>query len=189
MKKSTFVSSVLGTIGGIILSIGMVLALVEQFNLFVPGIIIGVVGLLILALIYPIYCKMENKVAKPANKKVVGVTIYTTISCLVMGGGMALVMTMQEQFILGIILGSVGLFMCLGAVIMILNLTGHPLKLSKNKVKAIIAGTLGFILVAVGVGICLPNIGETIMLLGLGLGLVGILICSLTPLIYKYKNN
>ena len=60
MKKSTLVSSVLGIIGGVILSLGMVLALVEQFNLFIPGIVIGVVGLLILALIYPIYCKMEN---------------------------------------------------------------------------------------------------------------------------------
>lgn len=189
MKKSTLVSSVLGIIGGIILALGMVLALVEQFNLFIPGIVIGVVGLLLLALIYPIYCKMENKVSKPINTKVVGVIIYTTISTLIMGGGMSLVLVFPERLVLGIILGSVGLVMCLGATAMILKLTGHPIKLTKEKTGAIIVGSLGFILVGVGVALCLPNIGEPLMLLGLALGLIGIMICALTPVIYKYKNS
>ena len=62
-------------------------------------------------------------------------------------------------------------------------------KNAKEKTGAIVVGLLGFVLVAVGVALCLPNIGKPLMILGLVLGLIGIMVCALTPVIYKYKNS
>ena len=44
MKKSIFVSMISGTIGGILFSLGMCMALIPEWNSFKPGVIMGVAG-------------------------------------------------------------------------------------------------------------------------------------------------
>ena len=112
MKKSSLMSVILGSIGGLLLSIGMVLCLVEGYNL-IAGIIIGAVGLIILALIYPIYCKMENikhEFKKPSKATVVSI-IIGILALIMFGAGMCLVLLKSSVwFIVGIAVGSVGIF-------------------------------------------------------------------------------
>lgn len=45
MKKSTFVSMILGTIGGILFALGMCMALIPEWNAFRPGVIMGALGI------------------------------------------------------------------------------------------------------------------------------------------------
>lgn len=65
-RKATAVSVCLGTVGALILGIGMCCAMVWQGGWFVPGIIIGLVGIAALALAYPLY----NYVTKKEREKV-----------------------------------------------------------------------------------------------------------------------
>ena len=46
MKKSNFVTMILGTIGGILFALGMCMAMIPEWNAFRPGIVMGVIGLI-----------------------------------------------------------------------------------------------------------------------------------------------
>lgn len=65
-KTSVSVSLTIGIIGALILGFGMSCVMVWSENMFVPGIIIGIIGLAIAFLAYPAYKmtlkKMRNKV-------------------------------------------------------------------------------------------------------------------------------
>lgn len=59
--KGTIVASILGVIGAFFLGIGMCCAMVWNGLLFVPGIIIGIIGLIVIAVAYPLYLKITKK--------------------------------------------------------------------------------------------------------------------------------
>lgn len=65
-EKSTMVSIILGVVGALSLGIGMCCAMVWQGMWFIPGIIIGVIGIGIVTLAYPVY----NHVVKKERKKI-----------------------------------------------------------------------------------------------------------------------
>ena len=48
MKKQNFVSLLLGVIGGVLFGLGMCMCLLEEWNAFRPGLILGCAGLLML---------------------------------------------------------------------------------------------------------------------------------------------
>ena len=60
-KKGTMLSIVLGVIGTLILGVGMCCVLVWQNTWFIPGIIIGIVGLAVLSSAYPVYLQVTKK--------------------------------------------------------------------------------------------------------------------------------
>ena len=60
-KKGTMLSIVLGVIGTLILGVGMCCVLVWQNTWFIPGIIIGIIGLAVLSLAYPVYLQVTKK--------------------------------------------------------------------------------------------------------------------------------
>lgn len=59
--KGTIVASILGVIGAFFLGIGMCCTMVWSGLLFVPGIIIGIIGLIVIAAAYPLYLKITKK--------------------------------------------------------------------------------------------------------------------------------
>ena len=61
MKKSSFVALVLGTVSGVLFSLGMCMALLPEWNAFWEGVIFGGVGLLLGLITFLIWCKMEHK--------------------------------------------------------------------------------------------------------------------------------
>ena len=60
-EKGTVISIVLGVLGTLILGLGMSCALVWQGTMFLPGIIIGLAGIGILASAYPVYNHVTRK--------------------------------------------------------------------------------------------------------------------------------
>ncbi len=60
-EKGTVISVILGVLGTLIMGLGMSLAMVWQGVWFVPGIIIGLAGIGILAAAYPVYNHVTRK--------------------------------------------------------------------------------------------------------------------------------
>ena len=60
-QKATMYSIMIGMIGTLILGIGMCCCMVWGGNLFVPGIVIGLIGMAATGAAYPIYSKILKK--------------------------------------------------------------------------------------------------------------------------------
>lgn len=60
-KPGTITALVIGIIGALILGVGMCCTMVWESTLFIPGIIIGLAGIGILLLAYPVYKKVTRK--------------------------------------------------------------------------------------------------------------------------------
>jgi len=117
MKKETLLEIILGTIGGLIFAIGMCMCLIPEWDLFVAGIIVTIIGFIVLLSIIPIYRKEHPK--KKSDKKVdmglVLTYVIGIIGSLIMGFGMSKIMvgdTTKMDLIIGMITGVVGLLIC-----------------------------------------------------------------------------
>ena len=60
-RKGTAVSIVMGIIGALTLGIGMCCAMVWMGQWFIPGIVIGLVGIILVSLAYPLYTHITQK--------------------------------------------------------------------------------------------------------------------------------
>lgn len=60
-KPGTAASIIVGVIGALLFGIGMCCTMVWMGNLFIPGIVIGVAGLLAIAAAYPVYTYITKK--------------------------------------------------------------------------------------------------------------------------------
>ena len=60
-RKGAAVSIVMGIIGALTLGIGMCCAMVWMGQWFVPGIVIGLVGIILVSLTYPLYTHITQK--------------------------------------------------------------------------------------------------------------------------------
>lgn len=60
-EKATMISIIAGVIGALILGVGMCCAMVWQGVWFLPGILIGLAGMAVMALAYPIYQRVLKK--------------------------------------------------------------------------------------------------------------------------------
>ena len=117
MKKDTLLEIILGTIGGLIFAIGMCMALVEDWDMLVPGVVTGVIGFIVLLCIIPVYRKTHPK--KVSNKKIdfgiVLTFVVGIVGSLIMGFGMSKIMVDtpdKMDLIIGMITGVVGLLIC-----------------------------------------------------------------------------
>ena len=90
MKKSTFVSMILGMIGGILFALGMCMALIPEWNAFRPGVIMGALGIVVLFIMLLVWRKMENKEPIKLSGKMIGATLIGIIGALLLGVGMCL---------------------------------------------------------------------------------------------------
>lgn len=115
MKKSYFISLVLSIIGTLFLGIGMCMSLLPEWQLFNQGIILGVIGLLILLITLIIYRKMEHKTPIRVTGKGILTVLLSIVGVLGLGGGMCLTMV-YNHFILGIVIGIVGILLLLGLI-------------------------------------------------------------------------
>lgn len=63
-RKGTIISIIIGVIGCLLLGIGMCCMMEWAGRWFVPGIIIGVIGIVMIALAYPLYERITKKERK-----------------------------------------------------------------------------------------------------------------------------
>ena len=115
MKKSTFVAMILGIIGGILFALGMCMALIEEWNTFNQGVILGVVGAVILLIMVLVWRKMENKAPIKISGKTIVATLIGIIGALLLGVGMCLTMVWSNM-ITGVIKGIVGIVVLLSLI-------------------------------------------------------------------------
>lgn len=60
-QKGTAAALVFGIIGVLLLGLGMCCTMVWTEKLFIPGVIVGVVGIVLLSIAYPIYNRVTQK--------------------------------------------------------------------------------------------------------------------------------
>lgn len=64
--KATMIAIIIGVIGALLLGVGMCCTMVWQGKWFVPGIFVGIIGIGIVAIAYPVY----NKTLKTEREKI-----------------------------------------------------------------------------------------------------------------------
>lgn len=112
MKRSTFVAMILGVIGGILFALGMCMALISEWNAFRPGVIMGVIGVVVLLIMVLVWRKMENKAPIKLSGKTIGATLIGIVGALLLGVGMCLTMVWSHM-VVGIIVGIIGIVVLL----------------------------------------------------------------------------
>ena len=118
MKKSNFITLILGTISGVLFALGMCMALLPEWNAFTEGIIFGTIGIVLGIITVLIWCKMENKKLPKMNGKNVFRIIYAIIATLVLGLGMCMCLV-WKQIIWGTLIGLLGIIMLIFLIPMI----------------------------------------------------------------------
>ena len=112
MKKSQFITLLVGVIGGLLFSVGMCMCLLPEWNAFNAGVVTAAAGGVIL-LVLAIVCRLRSgKPAKKINWKLAGKIAYGTLSALVLGVGMAMIMELG-MMLWGVVIGIVGIVMLL----------------------------------------------------------------------------
>lgn len=112
MKKKDFVTLLLSTVGGILFALGMCMALLPEWGAMTQGVVIGVVGLLVLAVMLLVRRKMDGKPAIVFNGKAIATTLFGVLATVVFGVGMCMVMV-WEMMVPGMIVGIVGIVLLL----------------------------------------------------------------------------
>lgn len=115
MKKSSFVAMILGTVSGVLFALGMCMALLPEWNSFKEGIVFGTVGLVLGLVTLLVWRKMENKTPIKLSAKNVLLTVFGVAGALVLGVGMCFCMV-WENFVVGTIIGLVGIVMLLSLI-------------------------------------------------------------------------
>ena len=121
MKKSSFVAMIMGTIGGILSSLGLCMCLLPEWNALKPGVIMGSIGLVVLLAMIVIWRKMEGKAPIKLSGKTVGAVVLGIIGSVLLGVGLCLVLVWSNMA-LGIVIGLVGIVALLALIPMIKGL-------------------------------------------------------------------
>ena len=115
MKKSSFAAMVLGTIGGILASIGMCMCLIPEWNAFRPGVVMTCIGMVVLLIMVIVWRKMTNKDPLRMSGKTLGAIFLGIAGALMLGVGMCLAMV-WSQMVFGIVIGIIGIVLLLALV-------------------------------------------------------------------------
>ena len=121
MKKSSFVAMILGTIGGILTSIGLCMCLLPEWNAFKAGVVMGCVGAVVLLITVIVWRKMTNKDPVRMTGKTLGTIFLGIVGSLMLGVGMCFTMV-WSNIVPGIVLGLVGIVMLLSLIPLIKGL-------------------------------------------------------------------
>lgn len=121
MKKSSYFALVMGTVSGVLFSLGMCMALVEEWAMLKQGVIVGGIGLILALVTLLIWRRMEHKEPIKVSGKVVVRVVYAVVAALLLGVGLSLCLVM-EKYILGTVIGLAGIVMLLGLIPMVKGL-------------------------------------------------------------------
>ncbi len=112
MKKSSFVALMLGTVSGVLFALGMCMALISEWNAFKPGIVFGVVGLVLGLVTLLVWRKMEHKAPIHISARSVLTAAVGVIGALALGVGMCFCMV-WSNIVLGVAIGLAGIVVLL----------------------------------------------------------------------------
>ncbi len=112
MKKSSFITLILGTVSTMLFAIGMCMALIPEWNAFKPGVVFGVVGLILGIATVIVWRKMNHKAPVKFSGKNLLCVIVGIIGTLFLGIGMCFCMV-WEKMVFGIVIGVIGIIILL----------------------------------------------------------------------------
>lgn len=112
MKKKDFVTLLLSTVGGILFALGMCMALLPEWGAMKQGVVIGAVGLLVLAVMLMVRRRMDGKPAIVFNGKAIAATLFGVLATVVFGVGMCMTMV-WNMMLPGIVVGIAGIVLLL----------------------------------------------------------------------------
>ncbi len=118
MKKSNFITLIMGTVSGVLFALGMCMALLPEWNAFTEGCILGSIGLALCIVTVLVWCKLEKKKLPKVNGKNVLRTVYSVIAVLVLGLGMCMCLVWQN-IVWGTLIGLLGIIMLIALIPMI----------------------------------------------------------------------
>lgn len=108
MQKKDFVTLMLSTVGGILFALGMCMALIPEWDAFMPGIVVGAAGAVILLVMVLVRRKMSGKRAIVFNGRAIAITLLGVAGAIILGVGMCMTMV-WDMMIAGIVVGIVGI--------------------------------------------------------------------------------
>ena len=115
MTKKSFMFLVLTVAGGLMFALGMCMCLLPEWNAFMPGVIFGVIGLVMGLITVLVWRKMENKAPIKISGKTFGVIALSIAGALLLGVGMCFCMV-WNNIVLGTIIGLVGIVLLLSLI-------------------------------------------------------------------------
>ena len=112
MKKSSFAAMVLGTVSVVLFALGMCMALIPEWNVFMPGVIFGCAGLLFGLITLIVWRRMEHKEPIRIDGKTILAVVIGAVGALALGVGMCLSMV-WDKMVMGVGIGLVGIVILL----------------------------------------------------------------------------
>lgn len=120
MKKSTFINLVVGTVGGLLFSLGMCMCLLPEWNAFRIGVVCTAIGAVML-LGQSVVAWLRSGRTVKINWKTAAKVLFGIVGALVLGVGMCMVMV-WNLMIPGILVGILGILLLLCLIPMFLGL-------------------------------------------------------------------
>ena len=112
MKKSSFAAMVLGTVSVVLFALGMCMALIPEWNAFMPGVIFGCAGLIFGLITLIVWRRMEHKEPIRIDGKTILTVVIAAMGALALGVGMCLSMV-WDKMVMGVGIGLVGIVVLL----------------------------------------------------------------------------
>lgn len=112
MKKSSFAAMVLGTVSVVLFALGMCMALIPEWNAFMPGVIFGCAGLIFGLITLIVWRRMEHKEPIRIDSKTILTVVIGAVGALALGVGMCLSMVWGKM-VMGVGIGLVGIVVLL----------------------------------------------------------------------------
>ncbi len=112
MKKSSFVTMLLGTVSGVLFALGMCMALIPEWDSFRPGVVLGGAGIFLGMATVILWRKMEGRRPVHISGKTVLTIAVGIAGALALGVGMCFTMV-WGRMVLGILLGLAGILILL----------------------------------------------------------------------------
>lgn len=115
MKKSSFIALILGTVSGVLFSLGMCMALIPEWDAFREGVVFGVIGGAMGIITIMIWRKMAGRRPVKLSGKKVLFSILGIAGALILGLGMCFCLV-WEKFIPGTLIGLLGIVMLISLI-------------------------------------------------------------------------
>lgn len=116
MTKKNYMLLVLTVVGGLLFAMGMCMCLLPEWNAFKPGVVVTTLGLLTLLALALVRWIMAGKPVAKIDWNKVGKIAYLVVALLVLGTGMAMIMSFEGMMTPGMLVGVVGIVLLLGLI-------------------------------------------------------------------------
>lgn len=116
MTKKSFVYLLLTVLGGLMFALGICMCLLPEWNTFTPGVAVTALGALTLLVLALIRWIQAGRPMMKIDWNKTGKVAYAVLACLVLGTGMALILTAENMMLPGIGVGVAGILMLVGCI-------------------------------------------------------------------------